>query len=317
MPSLHGPAPWNVRRLPRAEGRNFLVTGGGAGIGYFVAEQLATTGATVVLAVRDPAKAEAARVSIRSRVPGARVRHIRLDLADRASLRASADALGLERLDAVVCNAGVLLDRPPRRETGDGDELMFATNHLGHFALVAWLMPLLTATPASRVVTTGSFTATSESLDLDDPQSTRDYRPKRAYARSKLAQMIFGFELDRRLRASGGTTLSVVTHPGGALDALTPSRPPVRVRTAGERLRGLPAGLLLQGKEAAAWPTVRAVLDPAVRGGQLWGPRVFGIRGLPVLEPVRGHLADTALAARLWSITADLTGLDPSQNLGS
>jgi NAD(P)-dependent dehydrogenase (short-subunit alcohol dehydrogenase family) len=310
------PAPWDVRRLPRAEGRNVLVTGGNAGIGYFVAEQLAGTGATVVLACRDPAKAEAARGSIRARVPGANVRHLRLDLAHLPSVEASAGALGLDRLDAVVCNAGVLLDRPPRRETSDGHELMFATNHLGHFALISWLTPLLTATPASRVVTTGSFTAKSESLDLDDLQSTRGYRPKRTYARSKLAQMLFGFELDRRLRAAGSTTLSVVVHPGGALDSLTPSRPPVHLRKTGERLRGLPAGLLLQGKEAAAWPAVRAVLDPSVRGGQLWGPRVFGIRGLPVLERVQGHLADTVLAARLWTATAGLTGLDPSSNLG-
>ncbi|NUW33359.1 SDR family NAD(P)-dependent oxidoreductase [Nonomuraea sp. SMC257] len=315
MSSLHHPAPWNVRRPPRAEGKNVLVTGGNAGIGYFVAEQLAGTGATVVLACRDTARAEAAKVSIRARVPGAHVRHIRLDLADLSSIEASVDALRLDRLDAVVCNAGVLLDQPPRRETSEGHELMFATNHLGHYVLISWLAPLLAAAPASRVVTTGSFTAKSESLDLDDLQSTRDYRPKRTYARSKLAQMLFGFELDRRLRAAGSTTLSVITHPGGALDSLTPSRPPVRLRTTGERLRGLPAGLLLQGKEAAAWPAVRAVLDPSVRGGQLWGPRVFGIRGLPALEPVQGHLADTALAARLWTATAALTGLDPSSTL--
>ncbi|NUP77233.1 MAG: SDR family NAD(P)-dependent oxidoreductase [Nonomuraea sp.] len=307
MPSH--PTPWDVRRLPRADGRTVLVTGGNAGIGYFVAEQLAGAGAAVVLGSRDSAKAQAAADSIRERVPDARVRHLPLDLADPGSIERAADRL--ERLDAVVCNAGVLLDRPPRRETADGHELMFATNHLGHFALIARLAPLLTATPASRVVTTGSFTAKSETLDLDDLGSTSDYRPKRTYARSKLAQMIFGFELDRRLRAAGHPTLSVVTHPGGALDSLTPSRPPVRVRTTGERLRGLPAGLLLQGKEAAAWPAVRAVLDPSVRGGQLWGPRVFGIRGLPVLEPVRGQLADRELAARLWDASAELTGLSP------
>ncbi|MEV6149113.1 SDR family NAD(P)-dependent oxidoreductase [Nonomuraea sp. NPDC052129] len=316
MTDPHNPDPWDVRRLPRADGKNFLVTGGNAGIGYFVAEQLAGTGATVILGSRDTVKAEAAQVSIRARVPGARVRHIRLDLADLSSLKASVDALSLDRLDAVVCNAGVLLDQPPRRETKDGNELMFATNHLGHFALTWWLAPLLTAGYASRVVTTGSFTAKSESLDLDDLQSTRDYQPKRTYARSKLAQMLFGLELDRRLRAAGSTTLSVLTHPGGALDSLTPSRPPVHQRTTGERLRGLPAGLLLQGKEAAAWPAVRAVLDPSVRGGQLWGPRVFGIRGVPALEPVRGHLADADLADRVWTASADLTGLDPSVGLG-
>lgn len=309
--SLSVSAPWNVRRLPRAEGRVFLVTGGNAGIGYFVAEQLAATAATVVLGCRNPAKAEGAAAAIRARVPGSRVRSVRLDLADLASLRAAVDALGVERLDAVVHNAGVALDEPPRRETGDGHELMFGTNHLGHFALTGWLMPLLAAAPAGRVVTTGSFAAKSERLDPDDLESRTDYRPKRAYGRSKLAQMYAGIELDRRLRAAGSTVVSVVVHPGGALDSLTPSRPPVHVRTAGARLGAAPAGLLLQGKHAGAWPAVRAVLDPAVRGGELWGPRVFGLRGAPRREPVWDHLADTAVAARLWEASRDLTGVDP------
>jgi NAD(P)-dependent dehydrogenase (short-subunit alcohol dehydrogenase family) len=302
---------WDVRRPPNAEGAAFLVTGGNAGIGYFVAEQLAGTGATVVLGSRDAAKADAAMTSIRSRIPGAHVRHLRLDLSDLSSLKSSVDALELDRLDAVVCNAGVLLDHPQRRETTDGHELTLATNHLGHFALIGWLAPLLSAAPAARVVTTGSLVAKSARLDLDDFQSTRGYQPKDTYAQSKLAQMLFGVELDRRLRAAGSTTLSVLNHPGGALDSLTPSRSTVHVRTAGQRLRGLPASIFLQGKETAAWPAVRAVLDPLVCGGQLWGPRMLGLRGEPRSEPVRGALADTELAARLWAVSVDLTGVDP------
>ncbi|MFF1873650.1 SDR family NAD(P)-dependent oxidoreductase [Kitasatospora herbaricolor] len=312
MPSVPQAPRWDVHRLPRARGRNFLVTGGNAGIGYFVAEQLAGTGAAVVLGSRDRARAEAAIGSIGSRVPGARVNHMPLDLADLDSLKASVDALGLDRLDAVVLNAGVALDRPPRRATGDGHELMFATNHLGHFALTHHLAPLLTATPGSRIVTTGSFAAKSERLDLDDLQSTRDYRPKRAYARSKLAQMLFALELDRRLRAAGSTTLSVLVHPGGALDSLTPSRPPLHVRTTGERLRHLPLGLLVQGKDTAAWPAVQAVLDPSVRGGRMLSPRAFGLRGTPRTEPLWSHLADATTAARLWAASRDLTGHDPT-----
>ncbi|MEK2491477.1 SDR family NAD(P)-dependent oxidoreductase [Kitasatospora purpeofusca] len=312
MPSVPQLPPWNVHRLPRAEGKRFLVTGGNAGIGYFVAEQLARTGATVVLGSRDPAKAGAAIASITSRVHGADVRHLPLDLADPASLRASVDALGPVRLDAVVHNAGVALDRPPRRETADGHELMFATNHLGHFALTHHLAPLLMATPGSRIVTTGSFAAKSERLDLDDLQSTHDYRPKRAYARSKLARMLFALELDRRLRAVGSTTLSVLVHPGGALDSLTPSRPPLHVRTARERLTHLPLGLVVQGKDAGAWPAVRAVLDPGVLGGRMLGPRAFGLRGAPTTEPLWEHLTDTTTAARLWAASRDLTGLDPT-----
>ncbi|MGW2485756.1 SDR family NAD(P)-dependent oxidoreductase [Streptomyces sp. NPDC001606] len=303
--------PWDVHRLPRAEGRVFLVTGGNAGIGYFIAEQLSATGATVVLGSRDRGRADAAVSSIRSRVPGARVRAVRLDLADLSSLRATVGALEADRLDAVVHNAGVALDDPPRRETGDGHELMFGTNHLGHFALTGRLMPLLSAAPAARVVTVGSFAAKSERLDLDDLQSLRDYRPKRAYGRSKLAQMYFGLELDRRLRALGSTVASVVVHPGGALDSLTPSRPPVHVRSSGARLCAAPAALLVQGKDAGAWPAVRAVLDPAVLGGQLWGPRRFGLRGAPRREAVWSHLTDTAVAARLWDAGRELTGVAP------
>ncbi|WP_425839787.1 SDR family NAD(P)-dependent oxidoreductase [Streptomyces fractus] len=311
MSSATRPRPWDVHRLPSAEGSTFLVTGGNAGIGYFTAERLAATGAHVVLGSRDRAKADAAMASIRSHVPGAHLSHLPLDLADLTSLKAAVDRLELDRLDAVVHNAGVALDDPPRRETVDGHELMFATNHLGHFALTQWLAPLLSAAPAGRVVTVGSFAARSERLDLDDLESTRDYRPKRTYGRSKLAQMCFGFELDRRLRAIDSTVQSVVSHPGGALDSLTPSRPPVSVTTAGERLRALPAALVVQGKEAGAWPVVRAVLDPLVRGGELWGPRVFGLRGTPRREPVPAHMADADVAARLWAASGEFTGTDP------
>lgn len=297
---------WDVHHLPRAHGKTFLVTGGNAGIGYFTAEQLAGSGATVLLGSRDAAKADAAMTSIRTRVPDANLGHLRLDLSDLSSLKSSVDRLEIERLDAVVCNAGVLLENQPRRETTDGHELTFATNHLGHFVLVRHLMPLLEAAEAGRVVTTGSFVGKSAELDLDDLQSKRDYQPKRTYARSKLAQMLFAFELDRRLRAAGSTVLSVVDHPGGALDSLTPPRP-VHPAPSG---RKFPAGLLLHGKEAGAWPAVRAVLDPAVRGGEMFGPRVFGLRGEPRREPVRGKLADTALAARLWAASVGLTGVE-------
>jgi len=316
MSSTFSTPPWDVHRLPRADGRVFLVTGGNAGIGYFVAEQLSATGATVVLGSRNPAKAEAAMAAVRERVPGARLRAVRLDLADLSSLETAVEALGVDHLDAVVHNAGVALDDPPREETGDGHELMFGTNHLGHFALTRWLMPLLSAAPAARVVTMGSFAAKTERLDLDDLQSRTDYRPKRTYGRSKLAQMHFGLELDRRLRAVGSTVAAVVVHPGGALDSLTPSRPPVHVRTTGARLSAAPAALVVQGKDAGAWPAVRAVLDPAVRGGQLWGPRVFGLRGEPRIEPVWSHLADTSVAARLWDASRELTGVDFDVLLG-
>jgi len=158
-----------------------------------------------------------------------------------------------------------------------------------HFALVAHLAPMLTAAANSRVITVGSSAARSERLDLADLQSEHDYRSKRSYGRSKLAQMLFGFELDRRLRAHSATTASIVVHPGGALDSLTPSRPPLVVRTSTQRAQGIPAGLLLHGKHAGAEPIVRAVLDADITSGQLWGPRIFGLRG----RPHRKHHAGT------------------------
>jgi len=273
---------WNVRHLPRADGRTVLVTGANAGIGYFVAEQLAGAGATVVLGCRSPAKAEAAMTAIRETHPEASVRFLPLDLGDLSSLET--DSLGTQ-LDAVVLNAGMLI------EGTDPDDRTFAVNHLGHFALTALLAPHLT--PTARIVTTGSFVAKTARFSPYDPDG------KRAYARSKLAQMLFGFELARR------GVFSVVNHPGGALDSLTPPRRP-----------GLrPQRLLLQGKDAGAWPAVRCVLDPDVRSGQLWGPRMFGLRGVPREEPVRGILADTDLAAAVWERSVELTGLDPSAAL--
>lgn len=265
----------------------------------------------MVLGCRDTAKGDLAVRAIRAQVPGARLRCVRLDLADLPSLPATVDALGADSLDAVVLNAGVLLSGPDRSVSAQEHELMFATNHLGHFALVAHLAPILTATANSRVITVGSFAARSERLDLTDLQSEHDYRPKRSYGRSKLAQMLFGFELDRRLRTHAACTASIVVHPGGALDSLTPSRPPVFVRTTAQRLRGLPAGIVLHGKHAGAEAIVRAVLDTEITGGELWCPRVFGLRGQPHREAPHAHMTDLDTAAGLWTASSALTGVDP------
>ncbi len=302
---------WNVHKPLRADGTTVLVTGGNAGIGYFIAEQLATAGATVIIGSRSPAKAAAAVEAITARVRGSQVQHIPLDLTDLASLRASVSQLDTDALDAVVLNAGIALDEPPRKQNRRGHELMFATNHLGHFALVHWLAPWLEAAPAARIVTMGSFAARSERLDLDDLQSVRDYDPKRTYGRSKLAQMTFAFELDRRLRAAGSTCMSVIAHPGGALDALTPPRPGIHQRSGSQHFLTLPAKLLVQGKDAGAWPAVRATLDPEVQGGQLWGPSRLGLSGKPHLETPHPHMTDQPTGQALWTASTQLTRVDP------
>lgn len=304
-------ASWDVGRLPSAHGKVFVVTGGNAGIGYFVSEQLARTGATVLIAGRSAERGEKAERAIRSVVPDAVVGHIRLDLADLGSVaEAGAEIAALERVDGLVMNAGVLTQFR-RQETADGNELVFGTDHLGHAALGAHAYPGLVRTPGSRLVMVGSFGARFVRLRLDDLQASEGrYHGFTTYLRAKLAQMVFAAELDRRLRAVGSPVTVVQSHPGGALDGLTPPRPPVQVRTPKLRAIGL-AGLLTgaQGKDAAAWPIVRAALDPSARGGQLYGPRHLRTRGRPVLERPAPHFLDEAMGERLWKATEELTGV--------
>ncbi|MFG2887324.1 SDR family NAD(P)-dependent oxidoreductase [Streptomyces sp. NPDC048297] len=300
---------WDVHNLPDNSERTFLVTGGNAGIGYFISEQLAATGARVLIASRSADKARLAIEAIHSRLPQARVDHVPLDLSVSGSVAGIADRLGaLSGIDAVVLNAGVLA-QPQYSITEDGNELVFGTNHLGNFALMERLLPLLVASPGSRVVTMGSVAARFTKLDLTDLQSSREpYRPMRTYARSKLAQTVFALELDRRLRAADSHIRSVIAHPGGALDGLTPSRPPLRTRGRAEHLKALPKAVMAQSKENAAWPAVRAALDPRIDGGELWGPRVLRGFGKPVREKVPAEWLDRDVAAELWQQSQRLTG---------
>jgi NAD(P)-dependent dehydrogenase (short-subunit alcohol dehydrogenase family) len=301
--------PWDVRGVPSQVGRSFLVTGGTSGIGYFIAEQLAGTSATVILAGRDTAKAELAARAIRARVPSARLQSLALDLADLDAVRETAAKLdaSAQRLDGLILNAGVLAQKQ-RRETAEGNELVFATNHLGHFVLTATLYPLLARTPGSRIVTMGSIAARTTSLDFDDLQAQRTpYKGFRTYARSKLAQMITAVELDRRLRRADSSVTSILAHPGGALDGLTASRPPLHRRTAPAWIAALPKTPIAQSKEHAAWPAVRAALDPRAQGGQLWGPRHLHSRGRPTLDKLTPKITDPQAAQKLWTTTEDIT----------
>ncbi|MGW0998759.1 SDR family NAD(P)-dependent oxidoreductase [Streptomyces sp. NPDC002520] len=309
---------WDVHRLPRDPARTYLVTGGNAGIGYFVSEQLAATGAHVIIASRNVDTARLAIEAIQRRVPQARVDNVLLDLSKLESVAGIVGRLGaLTTIDAVVLNAGVLAQEQ-YSITEDGNELVFATNHLGNFALVERILPLLAAGMGSRVVTMGSVAARFTKLDMADLQSShKPYRAMRTYARSKLAQMLFALELDRRLRVAGSPIRSVIAHPGGALDGLTPSRPPLRTRDRMDLLKALPKLPLAQSKESAAWPAVRATLDPRIEGGELWGPRVLRSFGRPVREKVPAAWRDRHAVAELWEQSRRLTGaawkgLDPA-----
>jgi NAD(P)-dependent dehydrogenase (short-subunit alcohol dehydrogenase family) len=301
---------WNPRILPGQASKTFVITGANTGLGYFTAEQLADAGAHVVLACRNPARAKTAADAIRGRVPGASVSTVPLDVADLASVSRAADLLlELPAVHGLILNAGIV--HPPRtRELSvDGNELVFATNYLGHFALTALLLPVLKRTPGSRVVALGSMISRIIDSSLDDLQLAEKYGQWTAYAQSKIALQVFGFELDRRLRAAGaggpGGISSLVAHPGYSISGLTPGIRGVTEPGRGARFVDNLQGLMAQGKDRGAWPIVRAAADPDARGGQYYGPRVL-TRGDPTLQtPTRTSL-DQTVAAALWSASESL-----------
>lgn len=304
------PSAWDPAQLPDASGRTFVVTGGNAGIGYFISEQLATAGATVVLASRSEAKADLAMQAIRMRVPAADVRYHPLDISDLAAARRSGEALTtLDRIDGIVLNAAAL-GQKRRRVTVDGHELLYGTNYYGNVQFVAAVLPHLLRIGGTRIVTMGSIAQRIGRLDLDDPERTNArYRSFLAYAASKQAQMLFALELHRRLTAAGQNVTSLMAHPGGAIDGLTPDRPPAFTQTLRDRRSAPIARLFAQGKDRAAWPAVRAVLDPAATGGELWGPGSTTGSRPPRLDKLRGALTDPQLARDLWRQTEETLGI--------
>ncbi|KQX04940.1 MULTISPECIES: SDR family NAD(P)-dependent oxidoreductase [unclassified Leifsonia] len=294
---------WDPRHLPSQVGRTFVVTGANAGVGFFAAAQLAVAGASVILACRNDERADAAAMAIRTRAPRSTVGTLHLDVSDLSSVAAAADAIAaLPRLDGLIANAGIV--HPPRdREVSlDGNELVFATNYLGHFALVNRLLPTLESTPGARVVLLGSLAARLTRSALDDLQLAGAYDSWTAYAQSKLEVESFGFELDRRLRAAGSTTRALVVQPGYSIGGLSPRVPGVNEPSRAKRFGDALQGLWAQGKDRGAWPVVRAATDPAAQGGWYFGPSLL-TQGAPVRRrPIRAS-TDPAIGTRLWERT--------------
>ncbi|MFC6356082.1 SDR family NAD(P)-dependent oxidoreductase [Luethyella okanaganae] len=301
---------WDPAILPSQAGKVFVVTGGNAGLGYFTSEQLASAGAHVVLACRNPQRSDAAANALRGRVPGASVSVISLDVADLHSVRAASSALlELDRIDGLVLNAGIVHPPRDRQVSLDGHELVFATNYLGHFALVARMLPALVRTRGSRVVALGSMISRVMDSALDDPQLERSYQRWRAYAQSKIAMQVFGFELDRRLHAANLPVSGLVAHPGYSVSGLSPRIAGVNDPSRLDRLVDKLQGCTAQSKEAGAWPIVRAAIDPDAVGGQYWGPRLL-TKGRPVLQTPTRTSRDAAIAARLWQRSEEYSGIE-------
>lgn len=297
---------WTAADLPDQTGRVAVITGSNTGIGYYTAAELAAHGARVVLAVRDLEKGDAAAQRIRETSPQAAVEVAHLDLSSLASVREAAEALSAAhpRIDLLINNAGVMYT--PKQHTADGFELQFGTNHLGHFALTGLLLPRMLRVRQSRVVTVSSMAhRIMAAIHFDDLQWEHGYNRIAAYGQSKLANLMFTYELQRRLAAKRRSTIAVAAHPGTANTELTRHLPPF-LRPADRLL----TPLVVQSAAMGALPTLRAATDPEVTGGQYYGPGGIGEqRGYPKLVEASKQAHDVELQQRLWAVSEELTGV--------
>lgn len=296
---------WAERDIPEQKDRVAVVTGANSGLGFETARILAVRGASVVLAVRDVEKGKQAAARIAQSAPGADLAIQPLDLTSLESVRAAAAELRARhpKIDLLINNAGVMYT--PRSTTRDGFELQFGTNHLGHFALTGLVLDLLLPVPGSRVVTVSSIGHRIRArIHFDDLHWQRSYDRVAAYGQSKLANLMFTYELQRRL-AARGTTIAVAAHPGFA-DTHLIRNSPAAVRLLAPAI----APLITQTSTMGALPTLRAATDPGVLGGQYYGPDGPGqIRGYPRLVTSSTQSYDVATQQRLWTISEELTGV--------
>lgn len=297
---------WNVSDIPSQRGCTAIVTGTG-GLGLESALALARAGAQVLIAGRSASKGAAAVAHIRAAVPDAQVQFAALDLADLGAVRAFGRHLRetQPKVDLLVNNAGVMT--PPRRQlTADGFELQFGTNHLGHFALTAELLPLLRRAEGARVVTLSSIAARNGAIDFDDLIAERRYRPMQAYSQSKLACLMFALELQRRSAAGGWGVESIAAHPGVTRTDLIVNGAGAW-SAAGLARRGL--WFMFQPAAQGALPTLYAATSPEARGGTCYGPDGFGeLRGYPAPARMPAQALDASVSARLWAVSQRLTG---------
>jgi len=299
---------WDPARLPSQAGKTIVVTGGNGGIGYFLSEQLAGAGATVIMASRSKDKADVAAASIRERVPGADIGFVRLDLSSLGSVREAAEQIRkLDRVDVLINNAGATSGSKRRVTTEDGLEFVVGTNAFGPFALTALTFPALR--DGARVVGLGSMATRLVKADIGNLQSERGkYNFFRAYGYSKHAMHAFAFELQRRLTAAGRGVESLLAHPGFALDGLAARRPGVNDISGGKRFGEVLSGVMAHGKDRGAWPVVRAAIDPNARGGEFYGPK-RSVSGAPTLVQPVASSADPAFGAEFWSQAEAATGI--------
>jgi protochlorophyllide reductase len=294
---------WTPDDIPDLTGRHAIITGANAGLGLQIAHGLAEHGAEILLACRNTTKAEAAADAIRAHTPGAQVSVGELDLSDLDSVAAFAAAQA-GPIDLLVNNAGLMAIDEAR--TAQGFEMQFGVNHLGHFALTARLMPLLLATPGSRIGNMASM-GHRAARGTADPRIERRYDRWQSYFQSKLANIRFTIELQRRLAAPGSSTIAVAAHPGASATDLGTEGSAF----ANAAMRTV-VPFLTQSAELGARPMLRALTDPTVKGGEYYGPR-FLVRGAtPVRETPTRAARDVAAARQLWDMSVEMSGLEPA-----
>ncbi|NOK62429.1 MAG: SDR family NAD(P)-dependent oxidoreductase [Chloroflexi bacterium AL-W] len=302
---------WTVNDIPDQTGKIVLITGANSGLGYETALALAGKGAQVIMACRSLAKGNEARQHVRAQFPDASVEVMQLDLGSLTSVRQFAKTFTdrYNRLDMLINNAGIMA--PPRQETVDGFEAQFGINHLGHFALTGLLIETITQTPASRIVNISSSAQYMGKINFNDLQHTRSYSRYLVYSQSKLANVLFTFELQRRLEQAGFDTISVVTHPGFSSTHL-------QINTAnatGSKLERFTYGVMMpsvaQSQAQGALPQLYAATVPGVKGGEHFGPDGFlQMRGYPTRHRAARAAYNEADAKKLWEVSERLTGVE-------
>jgi NAD(P)-dependent dehydrogenase (short-subunit alcohol dehydrogenase family) len=299
-------AKWTTADIPDQTGRVAVVTGSNTGLGFETAAALADKGAHVVLAVRNLDKGKDAELLIRKRSPNADLALQELDLSSLESTRAAAEQLRAdhERIDLLINNAGVMYT--PKQTTKDGFEMQFGTNHVGHFAFTGLLLDRLLPVAGSRVVTVSSVGhRILADIHFDDLQFERGYNRVRAYGQAKLSNLLFTYELQRRLAAHGAPTIATAAHPGFSDTELMRHLPgPV------ESIFRVAAPLVTQNAAGGALPQLRAATDPTVVGGQYYGPSgIAQSQGSPVVVGSSKQSHDAERQRRLWAVSEELTGV--------
>jgi NAD(P)-dependent dehydrogenase (short-subunit alcohol dehydrogenase family) len=290
---------WNIEQIPSQNGRVAVITGSNSGIGFETALELAKKDCTVVLACRNMEKAEEAGNKILKIYPQAQVKPMKVDVASLTDVRRFAQQTQHEydKLDLLINNAGIMMS--PYKETEDGFENQLATNYIGHFALTGLLLPLLTNTPGSRVITLSSLAHKWSEIDFSNLHAQKGYSRRKAYGQSKRACLVFAYGLQRRLSAAGYDTISLAAHPGVSKTNLDRYFPPL-IRPLGT--------LFLQKAEKGALPTLYAALEKALKGGEFIGPDGFKeMRGNPTIVDSDANSKDKEIAERLWKVSEEMT----------